>query len=265
MTSVLQISDLHLVREGELVSGRLDTAASLERLVARIAEIRPAIDPLGAILISGDLSDDGSAESYALLRQSLARLNLPLYAIPGNHDLREPMRAAFAPDGYLPASGGLHWTLRLGDVDLIGLDTLVEGQGGGALDAAALVFLEHALEAANGRPALLALHHPPFPSGIAFMDRIGLSGIDGLERVLAATRSEVRIVCGHIHSTMIASVAGKVALSAPSPCSSFAFDARAEAPVGYHICEDGMLLHTWHGTFRSVRIPMKGGTGPFSF
>ncbi|WP_341476681.1 phosphodiesterase [Pelagivirga sediminicola] len=262
---MLQISDLHIAREGQLVSDRLDTAASLERLVTRIAEILPAIEPLDAILISGDLSDDGSAESYRLLRQSLARLDVPLFAIPGNHDLREPMRAAFAAEGYLPSLGGLHWARQLGDIELIGLDTLVEGQGGGALDAAALDFLEHALEASGERPVLLALHHPPFASGIAFMDRIGLSGIDGLEKILARSPSEIRIICGHIHSTMVATVAGRVALSAPSPCSSFAFDRRPDAPVGYHISEDGMLLHTWHGAFRSVRIPICAGAGPYPF
>ena len=46
MTTVLQISDTHIVPQGALVSGRLDTADALERLVTRITRIR---DQIGSI------------------------------------------------------------------------------------------------------------------------------------------------------------------------------------------------------------------------
>lgn len=265
MTTILQVSDTHIVPAGQLVSDRLDTAASLERLVSRITAIKPAIGPVDAILLSGDLSDDGSAESYARLKTILAPLGLPLFVIPGNHDLRDPMRAAFASDGYLPQSGRLNWSARVGDIDLIGLDTLVEGQGGGVIDAATLDFLEAALRAGGERPVLLSLHHPPFTTGIGFMDRIGLEGGAELECVLSRYEKDIRIVCGHIHCTMISTIGSKVALSAPSPCSSFAFDRRADAPVGFYQQEDGFMLHHWRDGFQSVRISAEAGEGPFPF
>ena len=65
MTAILHISDTHIVPDGALVSGRLDTADALARLVERISGIRDQIGPVDALLVSGDLSDDGSAESYA--------------------------------------------------------------------------------------------------------------------------------------------------------------------------------------------------------
>ncbi|MEQ3728050.1 MAG: phosphodiesterase, partial [Tateyamaria sp.] len=43
------------------MSGRLDTSDALARLVERIGGIRDQIGPIDALLISGDLSDDGSA------------------------------------------------------------------------------------------------------------------------------------------------------------------------------------------------------------
>ncbi|MEQ3725803.1 MAG: metallophosphoesterase, partial [Tateyamaria sp.] len=61
MTAILQISDTHIVPEGVLMSGRLDTSDALARLVERIGGIRDQIGPIDALLISGDLSDDGSA------------------------------------------------------------------------------------------------------------------------------------------------------------------------------------------------------------
>ncbi|WP_299843485.1 metallophosphoesterase [uncultured Roseovarius sp.] len=265
MTTVLQVSDTHIVAPGQMVAGRLDTAASLQKLVTRIGDMLPQIGPVDAVLVSGDLSDDGSRESYAHFRALLAPLDLPLFVIPGNHDCRAHLREAFADDGYLPQTGRLNWHRQVGEVDLIGLDTLVEGQGGGVLEDETLEFLQDALAKVGQRPVLLALHHPPFDCGIWFMDAIGLSGSDALTDLLQASQAEIRILCGHIHSMMVMSVGRAVAISSPSPCSSFAFDLRADAPKGFLTQEDGFLVHQWQQGFRSVRIPLEGGAGPFQF
>lgn len=265
MTTILQLSDTHIAPKGTLVSGRVDTKASLERLVARIGALLPQIEPVDAVLVSGDISDKGSAESYVHFREIIAPLDLPVFVIPGNHDRREPMRQAFAADGYLPQSGKLDWQRRVGSVHLIGLDTLVEGQGGGAFDGGSLKFLKSALDAAGDAPVLLALHHQPYVSGIAFMDKIGLEGASELASLLSGYQNEIRVVCGHIHSTMISSIGSKVVISAPSPCTGFAFDLRPDAPVGFLAQEDGFLLHRWRDGFLSVRIPTDPGAGPYSF
>ena len=263
MTTVLQISDTHIVPQGALVSGRLDTADALERLVTRITRIRDQIGSIDALLVTGDLSDDGSAESYIRFKTLIAPLDLPTYVIAGNHDERDPMRAAFAKD--LPANGPLNWTRRVSDTQLIGLDTLVEGEGGGTLSAASLDFLQNALSQAQDTPVLLALHHPPFVCGIGFMDDIGLTNRQALRDVLVGHAGPLRIVCGHIHNMMVSDVAGHIAISGPSPASTFAFDQRTDAPVGYMTQEDGCLLHRWDAGFQSIRIGPLAGSGPFPF
>ena len=263
MTTILQLTDTHIVREGALVSGRLETAGALTRLVDRIMSIKHQIWPIDAVLVSGDLSDDGSAESYVRFQSMLAPLGMPIYVIPGNHDAREPMRAAFSEQ--LPVTGPLNWSRTVGDVLLIGLDSLVEGHGHGTLDSETLKFLSEALENADGAAVLLALHHPPFQSGIGFMDDIGLTNRVAFREVIAQYSSELRVVCGHIHSLVIASISGHIALSAPSPCSTFESDYRADAQVGYRDMEDGCLLHRYDGSFQSVRIGPVAGAGPFPF
>lgn len=263
MTAILQISDTHIVPEGALVSGRLDTADALARLVERISGIRKNIGSIDALLVTGDLSDDGTDASYERFKSLIAPLGLPTYVIAGNHDAREPMRAAFAKD--LPANGPLDWNHRVADVHLIGLDTLVEGQGAGALSSDSLSFLQSALSQAGGAPVLLALHHPPFPSGIRFMDEIGLTNRDALRDIIADYKGTLRLVCGHIHSMMVTDIAGHIALSGPSPCSTFAYDRRTDAPIGFHTQQDGCLLHRWDGGFQSIRIGPVAGSGPFPF
>ena len=265
MTTFLQISDTHVATEKNLVSGRLDTDESLKQLVDRLLDARVQWGSIDAVLATGDISEDGSADSYARFKSLLAPLNLPVYVIPGNHDARESLRQAFQEDGYLPTTGPLNWHQRIGDVNVIGLDTLVEGHGFGRLLPETLQFFETKLLAAQGQPLLVALHHPPFETGIAFMDAIGLQNKGEFEEVIAQAKSEVRIVCGHIHSMMVTNVKGQIAVSSPAPCSNFEFDLREDAMVGFYDRGDGCLLHRWHHGFQTVRINPSPGTGPHPF
>ena len=156
MKHILQISDPHIAKKnGELISECLDTVSALRRLVVRISELQLEVGPIDAILVSGDISDDGSAESYELFKSVLKTLNLPLFVVPGNHDQRYEFRNAFFELGYLPDTGKLNWHKSLGFVDLIGLDTLIEGQGGGELDDTTLDYLESKLKSLNNQPVIV--------------------------------------------------------------------------------------------------------------
>ncbi len=99
---IAQISDLHIKPPGVLAYGRVDTAKALERCVAALNEFDPAPD---FVVISGDLADTPTADEYRHLKQLLAPLKLPFAGIPGNHDARELMRAAFPSARYAFAAG----------------------------------------------------------------------------------------------------------------------------------------------------------------
>src|SRR5947207_1029243 len=97
---IAQISDLHVKAPGVLAYGRVDTAKALERCVVALNELRPRPD---LVVISGDLADTPTAAEYQHLERLLAPLELDWIGIPGNHDARELMRAAF-PEQYAAAS-----------------------------------------------------------------------------------------------------------------------------------------------------------------
>jgi 3',5'-cyclic AMP phosphodiesterase CpdA len=102
---IAQISDLHIKPPGSLAYGRVDTAKALERCVVALNEFNPAPD---FVVISGDLADTPTAEEYQYLKRMLGQLKLPFAGIPGNHDSRELMRAAFPSAAYAFASGPLN-------------------------------------------------------------------------------------------------------------------------------------------------------------
>jgi len=264
MKRLIQISDPHIVVPPALVSDRLNTASLLERAVERIAEVLAKSGPVAGLLVTGDITDDGTVESFALFRKLIEPLGLPILAIPGNHDRREPMRRAFADMG-MPETGAINWVRDLSGLRVIGLDTLIEGEGGGSLDKATLDYLEDALLSAPQGPVLVALHHPPFTSGMLFMDRISLDNSDAFGAIIRRSERDVRIVCGHIHNVQITSVGGAMTMSAPAMCSTFDLDSRPDAPAGFLDEPGGFVLHDWEYEFRSTVVPISRGEGPFPF
>lgn len=239
---IAQISDMHVKAAGELLYRRIDTAGFLERAVAHVNALDPRPD---IVLATGDLVEGGTAEEYALLRRLLAPLAMPVYLIPGNHDARDALRAAFADHAYLPPSGFLQYTVENQAVRLIALDTLVPGKGYGALCAERLDWLEARL-AEGDRPTILFMHHPPFDCGIDAFDNFKLN--QGHERLAGIVRRHdnvERVICGHVHRPIQVRWAGTMASIAPSTAHQATLDLHDKAPLSMMMEPPGLALHLW--------------------
>ena len=206
---LVQLSDSHL---GSTPSEH-DPAASLRAAVEAVLALPDRPD---ALLVSGDLADDGSAGSYATVRELLAPLGLTPHVLPGNHDERAALRAAFD----LPGAGAepIQYSVDLGPLRLVALDTLLPGEDRGELDAARLEWLDAELGRAPEQPTVLAMHHPPLHTAIPPFDQICLSPAERSElaAILSRHPQVLRIVAGHVHRTMVAELAGRAVLTAPS-------------------------------------------------
>ncbi len=242
MARFLHLTDLHVVAPGTLCSGVPDTGAILRAAVDRILGLMPAIGPLDGVLVTGDISEDRSAASYDLAQRELARFGLPVFAVPGNHDSRNAFRAVFGGQAWMPAGGPADWVVDLPDTRLIGLDTLVEGQGAGRLQRESLALLTYALNGAGARAVVVALHHPPLRTGIRFMDNIRLENAEDLAAAIPANCGSVLFVAGHVHGVYLGRIGAHRVVTAPSLCSAFALDRRSDARVGFHTGPTGYAL-----------------------
>ena len=245
MTVIVQLSDTHLVAGRALAYGRVDTVAATHRAVACIADIGRATGGVDALVITGDLTDHGEPEAYTLLTDALSGLACPVYALPDNHDRREPMRAAFPTKA---AEGPLDEVATVGPLRLVMLDDLVEGEPWGALSPAQLAWADKALAAASPHPTLVFVHHPPFPTGIAFMDAIALRAPEGLEAVIRRHPHVQLVGCGHIHRTIITRWAGVTCVVAPGPAHAVALDVAPDAVPSFTMDPPALLVHRWDGT-----------------
>src|ERR1700758_2588071 len=119
---IAQISDLHIKPPGTLAYGRVDTAQALARCIATLNALDPAPD---FVVISGDLADTPNVEEYDHLKRLLAPLKLPFAGIPGNHDSRELLRAAFPDAPYAFSLGALNQMIAVDELDLLLMDSSV--------------------------------------------------------------------------------------------------------------------------------------------
>lgn len=238
-----QITDMHIKAGGKLAYGRVDTAGMLQRCVRHVLTLAPRPD---VIVFTGDLVDFGRPEEYEFLRRLLEPLPMPFYLLPGNHDDRERLREAFPEHDYLRQWAPFvqyaidDWPLRV-----LALDTVIPGEGRGRLCDERLAWLDRELAAAPDRPTLVAMHHPPFTTFIVHMDEIGLEGREQFAAVLARHRHVVRVVCGHLHRSIEAQVAGVTASTCPSPAHQVALDLAPAAPARFMMEPPGYQLHKW--------------------
>jgi len=253
---IAQITDTHVLPEGRKLGDLIDTNAQLGAAVCRLNRLST---PPDVVLVTGDLTDDGEIESYSVLRARLAGLDAPFYLIPGNHDRRQAIVDAFPDHTYLPRTGFLHYAIEDHAVRLIALDTLVEGREDGALCEERLAWLDAALAAGQDRPVLIFMHHPPFESGIWWMDAMGLSGARGLGAVLARHPQVRLVVCGHVHRAFHSVVGGVPVAVAPSTAWQVHLDLVPESPPHAALEPAAAFLHVWNGgtfvTHTSYLIP----------
>ena len=254
-----QISDLHIKPERKLAYGVVDTATMLERCVAHIGRLPQRPD---AVIATGDLVDGASIAEYALLRELLSPLTMPLYLMPGNHDERRAMRQVFADHRYLHSrSDFIQFVVDDFPVRLVALDTIIPGQSGGTLCEERLAWLDRAL-AESGKPTIVAMHHPPFITGIGHMDRIGFDASLKLEPIIARHRQVERIIAGHLHRPITVRFGGTVAGTCPSPAHQVALDIAPDGADHFIMEPPALQLHWWNGRRLVTHTDYIGDFGP---
>ncbi|MFO1055643.1 MAG: phosphodiesterase [Dongiaceae bacterium] len=262
---IAQITDLHILADEGPLMGQVDSAGCLRRAVATLVALDPHPD---VILATGDLVDGGSPAEYAHLRRILAPLRAPLFVVPGNHDSRAPLRAAFADDGYLPAAGDfLHYTVEDWPLRLIGLDSTVPGHPGGSLCGERLDWLAARLDEQPQRPTLLFMHHPPFQTGIGHMDGMALAEPGRLAALLARHPQVERVLAGHVHRAIHGRVGGTPASVAPSTAHQLTLALRPDEEPSFSLEPPGFHLHLWtaEGGIATHTALTDSFPGPFHF
>ena len=188
---VAQITDTHLFAEIDRTWKGLSTAHTLQKVIERLQEIQP---PPDVLLLTGDLSQDETPESYEILASLISPLNIPAYWIPGNHDNLSVMQQIL---DQRPLSPEKSW--MLGNWQFLLLSSVEAGCDGGRLSPDSLEWLDSQLQQTGDRSVMIALHHHPLAIDCEIMDSMMLHNADEFFAIVDRYPQIKIVLCGHIH------------------------------------------------------------------
>jgi 3',5'-cyclic AMP phosphodiesterase CpdA len=260
---IAHFSDFHVRPRGKTAYGDVDTNAMFHAAIDAVLKLDPRFD---CVVVSGDLTDCGLDEEYRIVADGLAKLPMPVFVIPGNHDRRgQLIRSLSSSHRYLPQDGFINFVVDDFPVRLICLDSVEAGQTYGTFCATRQRWLRDALAAGAGKPTVIFIHHPPFLAGVDGMDELRLIDATALDAIIKEHREVERVLCGHYHRAITARYAGTIGYIAPSTAHQVALDLRSGRSNRFIMEPPGFAVHTWRpdmGT-TSHLIPIGDYGGPF--
>src|ERR1700694_155109 len=213
----VQISDTHLFKDPARKLWDVAPAPLLARAVDSLIALdtRPAF-----LLVTGDCSSDGSADSYRRLAQKVARLGVPVHYIPGNHDDPELM-AQILVGRNLNGHHKLTQTFEAFGWRFVLLDSSVPGEDMGALGDEQRAWLRTTLATLPHTPTIVVVHHNPLPVGSAWLDPMMIADANALHAILDTSAQVRAVLFGHVHQVFEMQRNGAQYLSAPSTFFQF--------------------------------------------
>ena len=160
-TKIIQVSDCHVAADRNASYRGLNADRALTSLLPAIRRWQPDL-----ILLTGDVSEDGSLPSYGRVSAALDSLGAPVLALPGNHDEVGLMQRYFRNG---PWNGPLFHAAR--NWQIILLDSTRPGEVPGYLSESDLHSLRQRLERSEAQHVLLAMHHQPVEVGSPWIDK----------------------------------------------------------------------------------------------
>ncbi|WP_040699875.1 metallophosphoesterase [Nocardia vinacea] len=228
--TVVQLTDTHIRATGERVHGMIDTYANLTQVLQQLRASQQRID---ALVLSGDLTDNGSPEAYRRLRDAVepvaAELGARTVYTMGNHDERTAFGIELLGLDSVDPDLTHDQVFDIAGLRIIALDSSTPRRHDGRLEPEQLDWLTDQLREPAPHGTLLVLHHPPIPSPVAATEYLRLEQPELLGEVLDG--SDVRlIICGHNHLTGAAALGGIPVWIGPA----LAYRIDTIAPLGRH-------------------------------
>ncbi len=184
--SFIQISDSHIDDE-KFVMG-VDSQANLACIVEHISK-----QSYDALVFSGDLSHNGTINSYIRINEILKPLDNKPYILPGNHDNKSNLAKKFG--------NSLLCNFKLNDWEIITIDSVQNEKVSGHLSDQKLQVLTDEIKLSKAKYIVLCLHHPVVPMQSSWNDDLSLENSEEFFRVISQFPRVKAIIWGHAHQS----------------------------------------------------------------
>ncbi|WP_440101372.1 phosphodiesterase [Streptosporangium sp. H16] len=240
MLILAHVSDVHI--DG--------SPRSIDRTRSVMRHLENLPGPLDAVVVTGDIADNGLIEEYEIARELLTTRH-PTIICPGNHDVRSAFRKALL-DLDEDGDGPINQVLRLDGLTVVLCDSSVPGRPEGFLEDETVTWLNGVLAETPDTPVIVGMHHPPVSLGTPYVDSIRLRNPERLEAVVRRHPRVVAVITGHAHTAASTTFAGLPLSVAPGVVSTLRLNQELDAPVpvdydlppqiAMHVFDGGRLI-----------------------
>jgi len=193
----IHISDTHLIGDEYRSLYGIDPEFRLKKAFQSIDRWHK---DASFIVITGDLSNDGSSSSYEKLKAIIRNSTLPVYLILGNHDIRDNFKRFFPQ---YASYKFVQYSQKTEDRVFLFLDSVVEHSPYGKLCEERLSWLKNQLDTYKKESIYIFMHHHPISCGLYEMDNVGnFKTKDRFWDLLKKHKNIKHISFGHIHRIM---------------------------------------------------------------
>jgi len=268
MTLLIQITDTHILPPGEVLYGNIESATHLRETVSEINRMQPLPD---AVMVTGDLVENGDLPGYRYFIELIGPLKMPVWVIPGNHDDPQAMQQAFAETACFPVTDEtFQYAIEDLPFRILALNSRSEGTELPAFNARKLDWLETELNR-SVKPVLLAIHHPPMTTGIELIDMGGAEWYQGMKSLISRHPQVKLVICGHCHTDLCGRIGQVPVYMAPANSHQLiatrGFNIapstvnRPGAPTLHHFIDGEFLSgsHAWPADVAEKRIDLRSG------
>lgn len=190
---ILQITDTHLFKNNDDELFGVKPNVQLKKLVDHLLMLNLTID---RIFLTGDVSQDMSAESYQYAISQLSRLNTLVFWIPGNHDDMKIMSHELNCPRYFQAPA----YFKTYDQSFIFLNTKYKDVDSGYFSDEDKDFIEEVMSrSVKNEKVSLVMHHHPIKTGTPLIDKYILENNEVFWEVMDRHPKIKHIICGHVH------------------------------------------------------------------
>lgn len=209
---IVQISDTHLFGDRNKKINGSNSYQNLKMVIDNIIKLEPKQD---LIVVSGDLSQDCTFESYHHLLNILNKTQIKYYLLPGNHDNVDVINKVFE---YNWVKDNVDYFLELNGWLFYMIDTSVYPEDSGELSPLQLEKLNAVLNKNKQKPTIIFMHHHPLFINSIWIDRMILKRATEFNKLIELNRQVKAVLFGHIHQVYENNLNGAFYASAPSTC-----------------------------------------------
>jgi 3',5'-cyclic AMP phosphodiesterase CpdA len=246
---IVHLSDLHLTSSPSKLTHGVNPYTHLAAAVAALRKQVPAPD---LVVLGGDLLEDGEHSSYQAVLDLFKDLQVPVHAVLGNHDSLAGFRKTAHPARGTEFAG--YYSFDLKGTHFVMLHTPCAGKEFGRLEEKQLLWLNEDLHRNAQKPVLVFLHHPPFDTGVGWLDKLGLANAGQFWEIIPPyARNILGVFAAHLHLQHTCLHRGVVAASCPAVSWQFSSNADStraalsEEPPGFNLIDlagGGLALRT---------------------